>query len=212
VESERLVLASASPRRRELLAALGLPFVVRPAEVDETPPALPPAEAVAAVVARKLAAAVAARRDPREAVLVADTVVVAGGVLLGKPVDAAEAAAMLSSLRGVRHHVLTALAIDGAVSAYELVVTEVLMRPYTRAEIERSIAAGTPFDKAGAYAIQDPLLYPVERCDGCYCSVVGLPLWTARRLVQAALAGSTPAPPDRVLERCATCPLRDTRG
>jgi septum formation protein len=204
----RLVLASASPRRRELLTLLGVPCAVRPVDVDETPPALPPAETVLAIALRKLDAALA-ERAPREIVLVADTIVVIDGEVLGKPENAAEAAAMLRALRGRGHEVFTAVALAGAGRRTAVVRSEVLIREYTDGEVAASIEAGTPFDKAGGYAIQDPLLHPVARCEGCECSVVGLPLWTAYRFLLDALPGVAPQRPDAALVRCAVCPLRE---
>lgn len=206
--ASRLLLASASPRRRELLPALGLPFATRAADVDETPPAgADPAAAAAAIARRK---AEAARADARDLpVLAADTVVAFSGRPLGKPRDAAEATAMLRELRGQEHTVFTSVVLGCAGRMLQATAaSRVLMRRYSDDEIAASIAAGTPFDKAGAYAIQDPLLHPVERCDGCYCNVMGLPLWTARRLLLALAPELRPAPPNATLERCAACPLR----
>jgi MAF protein len=203
-----LILASASPRRRELLAALGVPFAIRPTDVDETPPAgAPPDVSATAITLRKLKRALAARKSAADVVLAADTIVVLDGAMLAKPADAAEARAMLGALAGREHEVITAVAVDGTERRVKAVRTAVRMRPYSAAEIEDSIAAGTPFDKAGGYAIQDPLLHPVERCAGCYCSVMGLPLWTAHDLIATALPGAGLTPPDRTFARCAVCPL-----
>ncbi len=208
-----LVLASASPRRRELLPALGVPFTVQSAGVDETPPSgAAPDRAAAAIVARKAEAALAAA-PPGALILAADTVVAFAGRPLGKPRDAAEARAMLAALAGRAHSVFTAVTLAGAGPCLsETAGTRVVMRRYTAAEIDASIAAGTPFDKAGAYAIQDSLLHPVQRCDGCYCNVMGLPLWTVRRLLQTLAPWLRPTPPDAALARCAACPLRQGAG
>jgi MAF protein len=206
---EPLVLASASPRRRELLAALGLPFAVQPLDVDETPPHdAAPVDAVRAIVTRKADAA--ARLLHADALaLVADTIVVHDGALLGKPADAAEAAAMLRALAGREHEVYTAVvAVARDRRAIAVPCTQVLMRPLSEDEIAASIAARTPFDKAGGYAIQDEQLRPVERWDGCYCNVMGLPLWTARGLLTALRTGLPLQPPDTAYSRCAGCPLR----
>jgi septum formation protein len=204
-----LILASASPRRRELLAALGLPFDVRPVDVDETPPGLTAIEAVRAIALRKAEAAGAL---PAAAlVLVADTIVVLDGAVLGKPRDAADAATMLRALSGRAHEVYTAVVAVDAASGKRAIAapcTSVIVRPLTDGEIARSIAAGTPFDKAGAYAIQDEQLRPVERFAGCYCNVMGLPLWTARGLLAALRASLALQPPDATYARCAACPLR----
>jgi len=200
----KLVLASASPRRRELLSHLGVAFDVvvsgfeEPSVMDGRP------AAVARRLARAKAAQVAAER-PQDLVLAADTVVAHRGRLLGKPVDAAEARAMLQGLRGRRHSVTTAVALArGGRLRVAHAVSRVLMRPYSEAEIEEAIAAGVPFDKAGGYGIQDPVLHPVAACDGCYCNVMGLPLWTVARMLKAAGVGvDTRAMP----ERCGACPL-----
>ena len=203
-----LILASASPRRRELLARLGIPFDVRPVsvieEVDSDNPAI-----VASRLARMKAEA-ARLAEPEEPLLAADTVVVHRGTILGKPHDAGEAREMLRRLRGESHRVMTAVAIiprGGRAALLRHPETEVTMRRYTDAEIEASIARGEPFDKAGAYAIQDVLLRPVRRYEGCYCNVVGLPLWTTVELLRRAgvditiKAGSLPP-------QCEGCPLR----
>ena len=204
----RLILASASPRRRELLACLGIPFEVTQPRIDEGASGRP--ERVARRLAVAKARAVAARR-PEAAVLAADTVVAHGATILGKPRDAAEAGAMLRRLRGRTHRVVTAVAVLPPRRRQPLVahaLTRVTMRRYTDEEIERSIARGDPFDKAGAYAIQDPRLAPVESYSGCYCNVVGLPLWTTVELLRRAGVDIT-----RILEaamplQCGGCPLR----
>ena len=219
----RLILASASPRRRYLLACLGLPFEVVEPEIDEGTMA-----GRAERIARRLAAAKARavaeeRRDAT--VLAADTVVAHRGVLLGKPRDAAEAEAMLKRLRGRVHRVVTAVAVlpparTGARRGgrrrplVEHAVTRVTMRRYSDAEIAASIARGDPFDKAGAYAIQDERLAPVARYDslpadrrGCYCNVVGLPLWTVVRLLGRAGLDITHISAGDLPAQCGECPL-----
>jgi MAF protein len=214
--SRPLVLASASPRRRELLAALGVSFEVCPSPEEERPTA---SEAAAMVreLALSKAQAVAALLPggplSRSAVLGADTTVVLDGQSLGKPADATEARSMLRALRGRSHEVYTGVAVvSGDVASpalVEHVVTRVEMRAYSDGEIERYVASGSPFDKAGGYAIQDRDFAPVERLeelDGCQCSVIGLPLWTARRLLRQAAAIEAAAPP---FERCAGCPDRE---
>jgi MAF protein len=204
----RLVLASASPRRRELLERLGLDFDVRPVDIHEDPGRSRSPEIVARRLAREKAEA-ARLVDERSAIVAADTIVVLDGELLAKPEDAEDAARMLRLLRGRRHEVVTAVGVmpEGRRSAIiRNPLTRVTMREYTDAEIAASIARGDPFDKAGAYAIQDELLAPVERYDGCYCNVVGLSLWaTVDVLRKAGIAvdiGSV-----RFLRQCATCPL-----
>ena len=203
-----LILASASPRRRELLAHLYPGFEVLPAGVDEslTDGARP--EAQARRLARDKALAVAGLR-PEATVLAADTIVVYRGEMLGKPEDATEARAMLRRLRGRVHRVVTGVAVTTpglARPRVTHVVSRVRMRAYADADIEDTIARGVPFDKAGGYGIQDPVLDPVQACEGCFCSVMGLPLWTAARLLQdAGLELETAQLP----ERCLTCPDRE---
>ncbi len=206
-----LVLASASPRRRELLTALGLAFAVEPADVDET---ITPGEAAgeaAARLARSKAAAVAARR-PNAFVLGSDTVVALADRILGKPRDAAEATAMLRSLRGRAHDVITAVALVAPSTTDQqparVVTTAVQMRDYTDAEIVASVAAGTPFDKAGAYAIQDDAFAPVTSITGCYCNVVGLPLWAVLQMLRLSSYAEPILSPDTRRAVCQTCPLQ----
>jgi septum formation protein len=203
-----LILASGSPRRRELLAALGAPFEVRVADVPEPLLNGVPAAVQAETLAQTKVCAVAADA-PSAAVLGADTIVVLDGVPLGKPGDPDEARRMLIALRGRAHEVVTGVALtasgDGSLATAH-VETRVFMRAYTDAEIEDYIATGDPFDKAGAYAIQHDGFRPVERIAGCYCNVMGLPLWTVRRLLAEAAAGLHTTPPNERLERCAGCP------
>ena len=200
-----IVLASGSPRRRELLAALGVPFEVDVSDVDESTDEPDPVR-VATLLAERKASAVAARR-PGDLVIGSDTVVAVDGRMLGKPADTAEARAMLTTLRGRTHQVVTGVALvrDGGASVAHA-ATDVTMRAYSDAEIEAFIATGSPFDKAGGYAIQDPAFAPVARFAGCECAVIGLPLWTLRGLLAAA--GIEASPP--ALDRCATCPARAT--
>ncbi|MCL6430917.1 MAG: Maf family protein [Anaerolineae bacterium] len=169
-----IILASASPRRLELLRRLGLTVTVEAADIDE--------EAIggdtpAEVTARVAAAKAEALDRPRAVVVAADTAVVHRGERLGKPRSAGEAEAMLRRLRGRRHHVLTAVAVRAAGhTVVDVVSTLVCMRRYSDAEIAAYVASGDPFDKAGAYAVQHPGFRPVARIRGCYQNVVGLPL------------------------------------
>lgn len=119
----------------------------------------------------------------RSVVLAADTVVVLDGTILGKPVDDVEATAMLAALRGRAHRVLTgvALAVAGEIAWSSVVETRVWMRAYDADDVERYVRSGSPLDKAGAYGIQDRDFRPVERIEGCYANVVGLPLCEVRR-------------------------------
>ena len=201
---DSVVLASASPRRRELLAALDVPFEVDAANVDESSDEREPARLAEGLALRK-ARAVAERR-PDAAVLAADTVVVLDGHILGKPASSTEAVAMLEALRDRRHEVVTGVAVlRGERSAADHVRSEVRMRAYSDAEVARYVERGEPFDKAGGYAIQDAEFRP-GLVDGCECSVIGLPLWTARRLLRIAASVELRAP---ALERCGRCPLAE---
>ncbi len=178
----RLVLASASPRRRELLAALGLTPPVRPVEVDETPLDGEPAAACVLRLARAKAAAGAA---PGELILAADTLVVLDRRILGKPAGPDEAAAMLGSLAGRDHLVLTGVAVrdaDSSAVAAAVETTRVTIAPLTAGQIADYVATREPLDKAGAYAIQGLGALFVERIEGNYSNVVGLPLPLTRRL------------------------------
>jgi len=186
LQGPELVLASGSPRRRELLAALGLDFTVDVADVDETPQPGELPEALVCRLCRAKAAAVA-ERHPGKVVLAADTLVALDGALLGKPADALEAVAMLSSLRDRVHIVYTAVCvIHGAEIGTRLSTTGVTMRDFTDAEIERYVETGDPLDKAGAYGIQDPRFAPVAAWKGCFSAVMGLPLGLAAELLAAA--------------------------
>lgn len=179
-----MVLASASPRRRELLARVCRGFAVHPSRIEERPPTgPPPAAAVALALAKARAVAPA---FPDAVVLGADTIVVVDGGILGKPATAAEAVGMLRRLRGRRHEVVTGLAAVLAREGRErtaVVVTGVTMREYSDLEVERYVASGEPFDKAGAYAVQEKGRRLVAAVDGCYTNVVGLPVTTSRALL-----------------------------
>lgn len=183
----RLVLASASPRRRALLAELGVPFEVVPSDLPEAlTPALPVPAAVAEL-ARAKARAVAGRLAGPLVVLAADTVVVVDGRVLGKPATREEARCMLRALRDRTHEVTTGVALvrvpDGTEAA-ESVVTRVTMRAFTDAELEAYLETGEPADKAGAYAVQGAGGRLVAAVEGCYSNVVGLPLTTTARLLR----------------------------
>jgi len=177
-----IILASASPRRRELLAAIGVAFEVVPSHVDESTDEGDPV-LVAELLARRKAEAVAAAH-PEALVIGSDTVVVLDGRILGKPGDAAEAREMLTSLRGRSHEVVTGVTVAlGGRALNDHDRTVVHMRDYEDAAIAAFIASGSPFDKAGGYAIQDEAFAPVARFEGCRCNVVGLPLATLRGLL-----------------------------
>jgi len=201
----QFVLASASPRRRELLGALGLVFAVVPADLDEVAigAGMVPERAALAVASAK-AAAVAGLGAT---VLAADTVVVLDGQVLGKPASADEAAHMLEALRGRSHEVVTGLALRADAGTRAVVRrSTVRMRAYDRAEIDAYVATGAGLDKAGAYGIQDDGFRPVETIEGCWCNVMGLPLWTAVRALDEA-GCRAPRRPDQAFVRCASCPL-----
>jgi MAF protein len=154
---------------------LGLEWRIAPAQLDED--AFLIGEPPVAAVNIALAKAVAIEAEAHEVILAADTLVVIGAEILGKPTDAEAARAMLRRLRGRGHQVLTGVAMRSSDLAWAAVVsTRVLMRAYTDAEVEAYVARGEPLDKAGGYAVQDEVFRPVERVEGCYLNVVGLPL------------------------------------
>src|SRR6266536_55769 len=176
-EKPPLILASNSPRRRQLLSLTGLPFTVSAANVDEsTRSNESPANYVLRLAETK---ARAIHADADQIILAADTTVVDGSDILGKPQDAGEAVAMLRRLRGHTHQVYTGVALlrvrDGLLLK-DLCVTDVPMRDYSDEEIRAYVETGDPLDKAGAYAIQHPNFHPVASMDGCYASVMGLPV------------------------------------
>lgn len=191
-----LCLASGSPRRRELLARAGLLPCVCPAHATEVFAPGPIGAAIETLAEAKLRAAWS-RWAPEGAIsdllwLAADTAVVAGETVYGKPGDAEEAARTLRSLAGRTHEVITGFVLgrDGQVVHRSHVRTKVTMRPFAEAELQRYVASGEPFDKAGAYAVQGLGGALVERLDGSLSNVVGLPL----QEVLVALAQATPAP------------------
>ena len=170
-----LILASGSPRRRELLSLTGLPYVVDAPEVDESC-ALPPEEAVQEISRRKGLAGAAAH--PGCVVLSADTLVAVDGKALGKPHSEEEAFQMLSLLSGRWHQVYTGVcAVDAQGMVHQRVVgTQVHFCPMTEEEIRRYIATGEPMDKAGAYGIQGSFAAHIRGIDGSYTNVMGLPV------------------------------------
>jgi len=177
-----LILASGSPRRRELLAGLGLRFTVRAVDLDETPGTGEPPEETVVRLAREKAAA---QGEPGELVLAADTVVVIDGDLLGKPRDPEDARRMLAHIAGREHTVLTGVALEEpgrGLRTSALERSQVRMTSLTPAEIEWYVSTGEPLDKAGSYAIQGLGALLVEEVHGNYTNVVGLPLPLTRRL------------------------------
>ena len=185
----RLILASASPRRAELLTSAGFTFAVAPADVDETArPGEDPAP-YALRVARDKASA-AARGAAGEVVLAADTVVVVDGRILGKPRDRADATRMLEALSGRVHEVLTAVVLrHGDAERSEVVTTRVHVSALTQADIAWYLGTGEWEGKAGAYAIQGQAARYVERIEGSWSNVVGLPIATVHRLLNRARDG-----------------------
>jgi septum formation protein len=179
-----LVLASQSPRRRELLATAGIPFTVRVREVEEIrAPGEPPDD-----YARRLARAKAeaAWEDRNEIVLGADTVVVLDQQVLEKPRDQADARAMLRFLSGREHTVITGICLrHPGGSCIDSTATRVRFTPLTDAEIDAYVATGEPLDKAGAYAIQGLASKFVERVEGCYFNVIGLPVSQVYRYLKS---------------------------
>jgi septum formation protein len=183
-----LVLASASPRRRALLAQLGIPFDIVTSDVPETPQPGESAAAFAQRVARDKAIE-GARRRPGTYVLGADTVVVVEGAILGKPADRDDARRMLCTLSGRAHEVLTAVAlVDPAGDVDEIVVrTGVEFRRLAAEQIEHYLDSGEPFDKAGAYAVQGGAQTFVLQVRGSYSNVVGLPMEEVAALLRRRL-------------------------
>jgi len=170
-----LVLASKSPRRQQILRDAGIPFVVRSGGVpEERAPHESPSEYVRRLATQK---ACAVPIHAGEVVLGADTVVVVDGLVLEKPRDAADAIRMLGLLSGREHEVITGICLRSATGdIVDTAATRVRFVPLTREEIEAYVASGEPMDKAGAYAIQGLAAKFVDRIEGCYFNVIGLPV------------------------------------
>lgn len=204
----QIILGSGSPRRRQLVALLGLDVAVRVADVDEesVSGATPAADAlvtaqlkVQAIVDELLAEGVT-----DFVVIGSDTNVALGERILQKPLTEAEADAMLRSLRGVAHQVHTAIVVrrfDG-VEANEVSTSDVFMRDYDDAEIAAYIATGDPMDKAGAYAIQHATFVPVARWEGCFAGIMGLSLCTTARLLRSVGVAVSEKVPDQCPADC----------
>ena len=189
--SGQLVLASASPRRRDLLEQrLGLSVVVRPADIDESPTHGESPSALVQRLARRKVSAVEA--DQEDLVVAADTLVISDGKILGKPADEGRARLLLQARSGREHAVLTGVAVRlGAKGASGIDRTKVRFRRLTPAEIEWYVATGEPMDKAGAYAIQGIAGMFVEHLEGSETSVIGLPLGRLSTLVSSVGASLT---------------------
>lgn len=180
-----IVLASGSPRRRQLLELVGIPHVVDPPHVDERPEPGELPETLAVRLAREKALAVAQRRD--EPVLAADTVVVLGDEMLGKPTSPSDAERMLARLSGREHRVVTAVALARGSQVDERCdVSRVWFRPLSREQIRDYVATGEPLDKAGSYGVQGYGALLVDRIEGDFFSVMGLPLRLVLELLERA--------------------------
>lgn len=191
----RLILASGSPRRCELLRNAGFAFEAVSPDVEEAYADREDPAACAERLAREKAETVARCFQLRDQVVVlgADTVVVADGIVLGKPASAEEARAMLERLSGRVHEVITGVALAAPGSSRRAVaheVTRVFFRPLTQEEIATYVASGEPLDKAGAYAAQGQASRFITRVEGCYFNVVGLPVALVERLLREWEAGS----------------------
>jgi septum formation protein len=184
-EQPFLVLASNSPRRRQLLSLIGLKFTVTAADVDESLLTNESPSDYVLRLAETKARAIQTGVD--QIVLAADTTVVLGSDILGKPKDSDEATSMLKGLRRRTHQVYTGIALfrprEGLLLK-DLCVTDVPMRDYSDEEIDTYVKTGDPLDKAGAYAIQHPEFKPVAQMDGCFASVMGLPVCHVIRLMR----------------------------
>ncbi len=178
----KIVLASSSPRRAEILRHAGIAFEIRATEIDETPLPGEAAQAMVARLAEAKARAAAARMDAGACdclILGADTTVEMDGEILGKPLDSEHAREMLASLGGRTHHVLTGiflLQLPGNATRAAVENSAVTFAPLSEKEIDAYVASGEPLDKAGAYAIQGIAGRYIPRIEGCYFNVVGLPL------------------------------------
>lgn len=174
-----LLLASNSPRRKQLLALGNWQFNIIVSDVDESQLAGESPREYVLRLAQAKALAVAAKASPGNIIIGSDTAVVDGGSILCKPTDKADAERMLKQLRGHTHQVFTGVAVyqvRDRKMLTELCITDVPMRPYSDDEIAGYVKTGDPMDKAGAYAIQHPAFQPVESMSGCYAGVMGLPM------------------------------------
>jgi septum formation protein len=179
-----LILASSSPRRAELLRAAGIPFELFPVDVDEGMHKLePPGEHVRRLAREKAEAGFA--KHPDAVVLAADTIVLVGGEMMGKPRDVRDAVRMLRLLSGREHEVLTGIAlVSKRHTVVEVARTRVWINPLTDLEIDDYVATGEPLDKAGAYGIQGLGSRFIDRIQGSYANVVGLPVSLVYRLLK----------------------------
>ena len=178
-----LILASQSPRRKELLGLFHIPFTVRVADINEAmDPALPPAEEVARVSRAK---AMAVSRNEDDVVIAADTIVVLDHQALGNPRDAADAVGMLTALSGRDHQVMTGVTVlKGEKALTHTEVTDIHFRPLSQKEILDYVATGEPMDKAGSYGIQGGAALFAEKLQGDYYNVMGLPVCRLWQMLQ----------------------------
>ena len=181
----QLILASASPRRKELLSLFGIPFIIRVADIDEAmDPEKAPYDEVARVSRLK---AMAVPRGEDDIVIAADTIVVCGGRVLGKPHDETEAREMLSLLSGRDHQVMTGCTVLRGRQAQTFTeVTDLHFRPLRQSEIDAYVQSGEPMDKAGSYGIQGGAALFCERLSGDYYNVMGLPVCRLGEILRAA--------------------------
>ena len=209
----KLVLASGSPRRQEIMRQLGLDFVVQVADVEEVPlPGEKPPETARRLALAKASAAAASlpaglAEDGATFVVAADTIVVDDRIL-GKPSSEEEARRMLRLLRGRAHQVITGVAVENADTRERFVssvTTTVWMRNYSDAEIEEYVRSGEPMDKAGAYAIQSTQIRLVDRIEGCYLNVVGLPACEMIKGLEAVGHPIAPTARQKLAELCREC-------
>ena len=179
----QLILASQSPRRKELLGLFHIPFTVKVADIDEAmDPARSPAQEVARV-SRAKAEAIEGHAD--DVIIAADTIVVLGGQVLGKPKDEADAIAMLTALSGRDHQVMTGVTVlRGNKALTHTEITDIHFRPLSQKEIEAYVATGEPMDKAGSYGIQGGAALFAEKMHGDYYNVMGLPVCRLWQMLQ----------------------------
>jgi len=181
----KIILASNSPRRKELISLTGWICSTSPADIDETPWSCEAPEDYVTRLAKEKAAA--CNREGLKLILAADTIVVDANQIMGKPLNEEESRRMLLQLRGHTHQVMTAVVLFDPFSGRleeELCLTHVPMRNYSDEEIGTYIATGDPLDKAGAYAIQHSGFHPVVNFHGCFASVMGLPLCHVKRMAK----------------------------
>lgn len=184
-----LILASSSPRRQELLQQINCQFTVMPSNVIENHSLELPPQELAVALARDKAMDIALQVSENDVVIGADTIVTFAGQIFGKPVNEEDACRMLSTLSGKEHHVITGLTVIVRRTKQiwsDYAITKVKFFEISADEVKKYIATGEPFDKAGAYAIQGKASLFVEKIDGCYFNVVGLPLSTLSRLLKKA--------------------------